>query len=212
LIVPLVLLVLAGLVEVAFFMFSYLNAVDLTREAARFTSTRDYRQMEVTNPSGLPKSACVDDKLHFYYDAACFFIDPDLNPYIPITNTEFSDVTISVFTVLSNTVSDRWPDVGTPGVSTDNVWSLFNDNWKKDCDGNTIHSAPTFSNADVEQIIRANPSAPKNKGIVLIEVFYCYHQVLNLPILSQFIPSPFRVHTYTIMPAPEAIPTPTPIP
>jgi hypothetical protein len=46
----------------------------------------------------------------------------------------------------------------------------------------------------------------------LVEVYYCYHQVLNLPFISQFIPNPMRLHTYSIMPAPEAIPTPTPIP
>jgi hypothetical protein len=54
--------------------------------------------------------------------------------------------------------------------------------------------------------------APTDRGIVAVETWVCYDMVLNLPFISGFIPSPFRIHTYTIMPAPEAIPTPTPIP
>ena len=55
-------------------------------------------------------------------------------------------------------------------------------------------------------------TAPNEAGIVTIEVYVCYDMIMNLPFISNFIPSPFRIHTYTVMPAPEAIPTPTPIP
>ncbi len=44
-ILPLLLLMLAGMVEVAFGMFAYLTALDLTREAARFASVRDYNEL-----------------------------------------------------------------------------------------------------------------------------------------------------------------------
>ncbi len=70
LILPILLLLLAGLVEVGFFINRYLDALDLTREAARFASNRD------------PFSAAGDtqcsngDGLNFYYDVACFFSPP----------------------------------------------------------------------------------------------------------------------------------------
>ncbi len=43
LIVPLVLIMLVGMIEVGFLIFNYLNAMDLTREAARFASTRNFQ-------------------------------------------------------------------------------------------------------------------------------------------------------------------------
>ena len=50
---------------------------------------------------------------------------------------------------------------------------------------------------------------PTNKGFVAIEFYYCYHQVLNLPIANWVVPDPLRIHAYTIMPLPAAQPTPT---
>ncbi len=55
-----------------------------------------------------------------------------------------------------------------------------------------------------------NNTAMPNKGFVVVEVIYCYHQVLNIPIIAQFLPNPMKIHTYTVMPLPSAQPTPTP--
>jgi hypothetical protein len=206
LIIPVLLVVLAGMTEVGFFMFAYLNALDLTREAARFASTRDFKIQELADPDPghLPMSACTDSVLHYYYDTACFFVDPQLNPYLPLDPNNYDDVTISVFSVNeNNTINQRFP---TPS----GVWSLYNNNWQKDCQGNVVTTNPDITNADIQGDFLSN--APHSKGLVLVEVYYCYHQVLSLPFISQFIPNPLRLHTYSIMPAPEAIPTPTPIP
>ena len=39
-----------------------------------------------------------------------------------------------------------------------------------------------------------------------MEVIYCYHQVLNIPLIAQFLPNPIKIHTYTVMPLPAAQP------
>jgi hypothetical protein len=200
---PIILLLLAGLVEVGFMLYTYLTILDLTREAARFASTRDYRAGQ-SSGLGDPLSACDDNALDYYYDTACFFIDDDLNPYITFKDSNYDDVAISVFTISNNRVTDRWPNDG------DGVWSLYNDNWKKDCEGNVITSEPFYTNAEVEAEFVAN--APRDRGLVLVEGYYCYHLLMNFPIISQIFASPVRLHAYTIMPAPDAIPTPTPIP
>ena len=200
---PVIILLIAGLVEVGFVMYTYLTVLDQTREAARFASVRDYRQgLE----SGIldPSTTCQDRNLDYYYDTACFFIDPDLNPYITFQNSNLDDVAISVFTVNDNHVSNRWPN------DSDHVWSLFNDNWTKDCNGNVVQTEPFMTDDDIEHLFVTD--APADRGLVLVEGYYCYHLLLNLPIVDQIIPSPFRIHAYTIMPAGEAIPTPTPIP
>lgn len=198
---PLLLIMLAGMVEVAFGMFAYLTALDLTREAARFASIRDYHEQELENPSD-PTTACTDNVLHYYYDTACFFTDDALNPFLDIRANKYDDVVITVFTVANDHISDHHPDA--------DGWSLYSDNWKKDCQGNVVRTSPFFPDSYIEDHFM--PNAPTDRGIVLVETWVCYDMVLNLPFISDFIPSPFRLHTYTIMPAPEAIPTPTPIP
>lgn len=199
---PVILLLLAGLTEVGFIFFAYLTVLDQTREAARFASVRDYNAGADSGVAD-PLSTCTDAQLDFYYDTACFFIDPALNPYTTFTDANLDDVAISVFTVADNEVTDRYPMDG------DGVWSLYNDNWKKDCEGNVVNDVPFMGEDAIEGLFAAN--APDDRGLVLIEGYYCYDLLLDLPIISQIVPSPFRIHAYSIMPAPEAIPTPTPI-
>jgi hypothetical protein len=199
---PVVILLLAGLVEVGFIMFTYLTILDQTREAARFASIRDYREgMSSYLPN--PLDACSDAYLDYFYDTACFFIDPDLNPYITFQDSNLDDVAISVFTVTNNHVTDRWPEDG------DGVWSLFNDNWTKDCDGHVVHAQPFMTNTEIQGLF--DTDAPSERGLVMVEGYYCYDLLLDLPIFTQIVHSPFRIHAYTIMPNGEAIPTPTPI-
>jgi hypothetical protein len=210
LVIPILVLLLAGVVEVAFLYFSYMSALDLTREAARFASARDYRMLEAPDV-GLPMSACQDASLHYYYDTSCFFIDPEINSSLEISSTDYADVAISVFTVTGNQVTNRWPD------NADGVFSLYQTsiggnmvpNWKLDCAGNIVRTEPFMTNADLEAMFQ--PNAPTEKGFVLVEVYYCYHHKIGLPFLTMAIPNPMRMHAYTIMPAAEAIPTPTPI-
>ena len=209
-ILPLVLLMLAGMVEVAFGMFAYLTALDLTREAARFASVRDYNLMEpggAEHPAAFvtdPSSACIDEPLHYYYDTACFFTDSRLNPFLEFNAAKYDDLVITVFTVSGDHVTPTGRHPSTNG------WSLYNDNWQKDCQGNVTTSTPFFTNAYLESNFAT--SAPTERGIVTIEAYVCYDMIMNLPFISSFIPSPFRIHAYTVMPAPEAIPTPTTIP
>jgi hypothetical protein len=226
LLIPILLIMLTGMVEIAFVMYQYMTAVDLTREAARFASIRDYNitlldnydtsgafYVMTTTVTGMvgwfdPRGStnivtpCMDKSLHYFYDAACFFTDPSLNPSINFRADKYDDVVITVFTVSGNLVSDRHPS--SPGY-----FSLNNNNWQKDCDGNVTTTTPYFSNAYIESQFLAN--APTDKGLVAVELYVCNHLILDLPIVSQFLPNPYRLHVYTVMPAPEALPTPTPI-
>jgi len=206
-ILPLLLLMLAGMVEVAFGMFAYLTALDLTREAARFASVRNFNELNPTDelhPAAYvanAATACNDTILHYYYDSACFFTDPDLNPFLEFNAAKYDDLVITVFTVANDQVSDRHPDP---------LWSLWNDNWQKDCQGNVVTTDPFFTDDYLESRFVAD--APTERGVVTVEAYVCYDLIMHLPFISNFIPSPFRIHAYTVMPAPEALPTPTSIP
>jgi hypothetical protein len=173
--------------------------LDQTREAARFASVRDYD--EASLPSGV-SAACSDGALHYYYDAACFFTDPDLNHYVPLDASRYDDVVITVYTIANNHVSQRHPAAG--------YWSLNGTNWQKDCQGNTVRTTPDITDAYIESKFATN--APADRGIVSVEAWICYDAGVNLPFISEFIPNPVRLHVFTIMPAPAGLPTPTSIP
>jgi hypothetical protein len=205
------------MVEVGAVIYSYLSMLDVAREAARFASEHDPTILQGPGAGGF----CEDDELHFYQDTACVIIGAGFNPDL-ILNPATDDVTISVFTIDDNLVSDRLPNDG------DGVWSLYGENWTRNCDGTPDSPIPFMTNADVQTIFSlpppttgpgtptlaagtALPSAPTDKGRVLVEVYYCHQQLLNLPIISDVIPNPVPLHAYSFMPAPAAAPTSTPM-
>jgi len=204
-------------------IYNYLSLLDVVREAARFAADRDPEVLnwDTVNFPVYPQGACDDNALHYYLDTACVVIGADFNKDITL-NPATDDIAISVFTIDNNIVVDRKP--GLP--DTDGVWSLYADNWTKNCDG-TLRSTtpffpytyggspgtpgswaptPTFGPGTII------PAGPPDKGMVLVEIYYCHHQLLNLPIISDLIPNPIPLHAFTVMPAPQAAPTPTPLP
>jgi hypothetical protein len=211
-VLPLLLFMLIGFVEVGALIYNYLSILDASREAARFASEHDPEILEVAGAGG----HCEDDNLHFYQDTACVITDPDFNPGLTL-DPATDDVTISVFWVKGNTFDPSGAD-GDKRLPNDGdgVWSKYSDNWTKKCDG-TIHSTtPFMQNAQVNDklstmVAAGTPTPPPDKGMVLVEVYFCHHNILGLPLLDQFIPDPIRLHAYTFMPAPQVQPTPTPI-
>ncbi len=204
--------------------------VDVVKEAARFASEHDPYVREVDDSSNLPYSACKDKDgngdsiVDYYYDTACVIItEPGTDPFrwIPFNsdlalNPATDDVTISVFTIVDNNVVERWPN------GSDAVWSVYGDNWTRNCDGTPKSSTPFIEDLELEgnyDLVPAvgtgtpvPPAAPTAKGSVLVEIFYCHEQLLNLPILNQLLPNPVPLHAFAFMPAPAAAPTPTFIP
>ena len=220
-VLPLLLFLLIGFVEIGAIIYNYLSLLDVVREAARFAADRD---PDVLNGdmSNYPISACEDNALHYYLDTACVVIGTNFNQDITL-NPATDDIAISIFTIDNNVVVDRKPN------DADKVWSLYSDNWTKNCDGTFNSNTPFFPQlagdswytyqtptagagtptAGAGTIV---PGGPTDKGIVLVEIYYCHHQLLNLPLVSDIIPNPVPLHAYAVMPAPQAAPTATPLP
>ena len=134
------------------------------------------------------------------------------NPNLVLDPTR-DDVTISLFTIAGNNVSGRLPNDG------DGVWSLYGDNWTRNCDGTFKSTTPFMQDSEVEDILvpivgpgTPTPGAPPDKGRVIVEIYFCHEQLLNLPLISQLLPNPVPLHAYSFMPAPAVAPTPTPLP
>ncbi len=225
LILPILLILLLGVVEVAFFLGRYLDLLDLTREAARFASGRDpFTQADPSLWDCGPAPAGTEIPFDFYYQTSCVFsppagsalcTDPDfcngLNSFIAL-NPETDDIVISVFTVTNALITDVWPAPdGYWAFSDHDADTTHNENWKKDCQGNDVRTEPYFNETRVGSDL--SPAASTlNKGFVGVELYYCYEQALSLPLMTQFIPNPLRAHVYTLMPLPAAQPSPTPKP
>ena len=93
-VLPLLLFLLIGFVEVGAIIYSYLSMLDVAREAARFASEHDPDILEGPGAGGF----CEDDELHFFQDTACVIVGAGFNPDIVLDPTR-DDVTISVFTI-----------------------------------------------------------------------------------------------------------------
>jgi Flp pilus assembly protein TadG len=260
LILPVLLIMLLGLVEVVIFIGRYLDLLDLTREAARFASVRDPDPNTFT--TGLTQDCGNPNYYNFFYSSACIFSPPNtfdtgesstacppdldssrqvngsaalniayssycngLNPYVYINPTT-DDVVITAFTVTSDRTvtnpADKTCPSGEDQCVTNNEWNnapwalsdhdsntTNNANWTKDCHGNVVRDHPYYTVEKVNDLLTQNNLLP-GRGYVAIEVFYCYHQVLGVPLFTQFVPDPIQIHAYTIMPLPAAQPTPTP--
>jgi hypothetical protein len=59
------------------------------------------------------------------------------------------------------------------------------------------NSVSGFTDTEIEDLLIAG--AP-NSGVLLVEVYFGYDEVLNLPWLDPFFPEPLMLHAYTVMP------------
>jgi hypothetical protein len=253
LVLPILLLILMGVVELTLFIGRYISLVDLTREAARFASNRDPFK------SGTKANCNTSKDFNFWFDTSCIFSplkgDPGctylafcngFNGSVPIKFDE-DDILISVFTesMLPNptpaysatkipTITQDDPRLVALSGSNPWVWSTqanpdpdttHRNNWLRDCDrrgnnpydpanpnnlANRLPANPYFTPARLQSYM--SQTAYAEKGFVTVEIYYCYHQVLGMPIISNFIPNPILIHTYTVMPLPSLQPTAVPTP
>lgn len=215
---PILLIMLLGLVEISVFMSRYLDLLDLTRESARFASVRDPFAPFSPSPN------CSDPTSYdFYYSSACIFAPPEgstacasdtafcggLNPYI-VLNSQTDDVIITVFTITrSGQVTAVHPSSPPWAWSNHDANSGSSDNWTRNCQGETVRSAPYYTLSKVQSLLASSQALP-NRGYVAVEAYYCHDMVLGLPFITDFIENPIQTHAYTIMSLPAGQPTPTP--
>jgi hypothetical protein len=235
LVLPVLFLILAGLVEVAIYIGMYLNILDMTREAARFASVRDpFVTAALNTVSCEPADAAhPNPPFNFYYHTSCIFSpthsstcpNPDwcngINEFLAF-DPAVDDIVISVYTVSGNHITDSWPgglhDTNPPHAVLNSYWAFsendadtaHDSNFTRDCQGTEVRTEPYFNVDRVEALL--DPTAPPAKGFVAVEFYYCYHQILGLPLLTDFVPNPMQIHAYTIMPLPASAPTATTTP
>jgi len=215
---PVLIMLLAGLVEFGFMLNYYLSLMDATRESARtFNNFTPFEEACTCNiaTACLPdnEANCIAncttdyndpdcDSTSFYQNAAGMVFtslrpkdingDGELSPEERAKDSsrkidldpKKDDVVVSVLRIKTSAVLDRFPENG-------GEYHLFN------------NQPSRLSTVEIGS--RLVSGAP-DTGVLLVEVFFNYHQVLALPWLAPFLPDPILLHAYTIMPLPAAEP------
>ena len=185
LVLPVLLLILLGLVEVAFFISRYLDVMDLSREAARFASVRDPFATGDLNCS-------TTTDLNFFYDTSCMMSPPSgsaacpnaqyCNGFNHYLNLDLStdDVVISAFTISGNVISEQMPQ-------PNNYWALSNVDFSGNTDLNlTSGTLPdNFKKKIVKEILFV---LDRTSQLLRFNLYYCRMRlIIKAMWLSKFI-------------------------
>ncbi len=198
LVISFILLLLAGVVEFGNLLNQYINIIDGAREGARFGSNNDpFIRVNDSNCSSAPTTFC--DNLTFYQSIDTIVEgDPTATPptkgaIAPIVlDPTRDDVVVSVFSVTTNPTNiKRFPNNGK------GYWSAYGNH------------ASEVTASDISSQLNSNISS---SGIVVVEVFYDYWQILDLPFFTAVVPNPVTLHATVMMPLTAAEATPTPGP
>ncbi len=202
---PVLMIMISGLIEFGIMLNYYLDVIDAAREAARYASDADlihnpnppYAPLEIsTNPSYKDIQDLAMQSLAAASDGRVDWPKMQTMHGALFCNYVRGDIVISAFGVRNNAgfpvVDKRFPtDAG------ENGHTLCN------------HYFSKFTSADIAS--RLDAAAPTS-GLVLVEIFFDYDQVLALPWITAFVPDPIHLHAFTIMPNSAVEPTPTPPP
>ena len=208
---PILLLILAGTLEVGKYLNDYLTILDATREAARYAADGDPMGLHVE-----PSNSCDDN---YFHQAACL---AQQNIYGTSFYTMTDDIVVAAISVDTNGhIIARYPrapgDPPPPSCRLPNDWSDINvsssqDGWSlcAHISKNGCHKATSFfSNAAIEAMLAQSPNSPAT-GLVLVEIYRLHHQFLGLiPPGLAFLPQTVVMHAYTMMPLPSLAPPPS---
>ncbi len=196
LLLSLLLTLLTGMVEFGYLLNQYITVVDAAREGARFGSNDD-PFIKTTNPWGIniPFFTNIDEIVEGPLTGGVR--DPNgkgaLTPIRLRPEAPFNDDVVISFFSISDGYMTRFPDA--------DGWSYYQSK------GFTGRSS-SFTTADLQGRIDQGALSAPDTGMVVVEVFYSYSQILKFWGFIG-IPDPIAVHAYAIMPLSAAEPTPT---
>ena len=178
LMLPILLMLLAGLIEFGFLLNTYLDVIDAAREAARFAANDD--------PTiGLPSDLTPNfwNRAWLNSRGSLFTASDGRIDWMPgwsdCADVE-GDMVISAFGFFNNAVDKRYPVGDSDGAS------------------NCGNYQSKLSTADINA--KMDSSSVDNSGAVLVEIYYEYEWLLGLPWITMIAPDGIVLHAYTIMP------------
>jgi hypothetical protein len=203
---PFIIMLLSGLVEFGFMLNYYMSLMDATREAARTFSNFDpFEDGKILGDCTCSVAMCPNEAPEDRIDVDC-----DRNSFYQQTAGMVLDTLQPRGTTAAERALDSSRRVLLDPATDDVVVSVFSV-------GSTTTRFPEgggeyhwFNNQDsrlsTDEINSRLISSAPDTGILLVEVFFNYNQVLALPWLAPFLPDPVMLHAYTIMPLSAAEP------
>jgi hypothetical protein len=186
-ILSVLIVMLGGVVEFGYLLNQYITLVEGTRETARYLSPFLF----VNEDGTLNDNIYINGVGHLVggsieIDDSLIVIPPEKSSLWPLTlDPSIDDIVISIVSIENSGNFTRYPRE--TGYS---------------------HLGNFASRITNEQITARLVTGAPSTGAVIVEVFYHYHQILN--ILEGWT-GPIEVHAYTIMPLSGAQPTATPL-
>ena len=179
---------MAGMVEFGNLLNQYINLVDGAREGARFASNDD--PFEAGNYEAF--FGKVYETVQGRYEDGVQVSKGAINPIV-LSKENHDDIVVTFFSVTTDPSTGVIKNIVRFQSA---AGSRYNERTSK------------FTIPQIRAMIDGH--AP-NTGLLLVEVFYSYLQILRLFSFTG-IPDPVEVHAYSIMPLSSAEPTPTPKP
>jgi len=226
---PLLLLFLAGFIEVGAYAISYMVMLDASREAARYGANLD---PELTSKYPLDmhgepfpdvremdtrqlRDVCDDgETLNFYYEVACIAYQNIPSGTLDLNHGD--DIVITVVGVKSGEIAYRWPLTPTHANPNDQGYHFRGANdgsVNASCaTGNTEHCrswslygvrSSSLVNGSIASRLR---TAAPDTGFVIVEIFYAHPHFTGLFTIGDFIPNPILTRPYAIFPVAAAEP------
>jgi Flp pilus assembly protein TadG len=186
LMLPVLMIMISGLVEFGFLLNQYLDLTDAAREAARLAVDSDI----IHDPAG----NYYDPNDPFYVNLQDFTLDAlarGSGGQVSLDSSTNDNIIISSFEIVGGVVHTRYPVSYPNGVS----WN-----------SGSTHTTG-ISTADVNARMSTLTDVP-NSGLVLVEIYYEYNMILELPWITMFVPNPIMLHAYAFMPNASVAPTP----
>jgi len=217
---PILLLIMAGTLEVGKYFNDYITILDATREGARYSADG-----EITDRSMTPLQADCNADKNFFHLAACLTHD-NIKKNLAF-NEATDDVVVSAMSIDTNGhIITRFPracgDPPPPAqligtylfggcdthvTSSQQGWSLCQQ--VPPSTGTCVVKTSGFSNTAIEAMLAQTPNSPAT-GLVIVEVYREHHQFLGLiPPGMPFLPQQVTMHAYSMMPVPAAAPPPS---
>ncbi len=223
---PILLLIMAGTLEVGMYFNHYITILDATREGARYSADG-----EITDRSMTVLQADCNADQNFFHLAACLAKD-NIKKNLAF-NDDTDDVVVSAMSIDTNGhIITRFPRACTDPApplqllgkylyggcdtnvtSSDQGWSLCQQvNRPFGISSSCAIKTSRFSGDDIEAMLAQTPNSPAT-GLVLVEVYREHHQFLGIiPPGLAFLPQQVTMHAYSVMPVPAAAPPPSYIP
>jgi hypothetical protein len=223
---PILLLVMAGTLEVGKYFNDYITILDATREGARYSADGEITARSMT---AIQEDCNVDQ--NYFHLAACLTRD-NIKKNLAF-NDATDDVVVSAMSVDTNGhIITRFPRAcGDPPpppqlidtylyggcdpkvATSDQGWSLCQQVTmvfpQPPTNGACTVKTSRFSKADIEGMLAKTLDSPAT-GLVLVEVYREHKQFLGLiPPGLAFLPQKITMHAYSMMPVPAAAPPPS---